>query len=187
MRTGGVSLTTTLHVLAAATLALAMALAGCATPNPSVQLPSQLGQSPNPAPSSTATSLTTPRPTPTATPEPTFVTFAFDVENRSRLGVVIRADGDTASLGAWLGLETGQRGTAVLSLAYPSLGIYVEVQGVRQTACSTLAGPLKFAATPFTLVIEDGSTTGTVTLSTRAGASTTPLPQPSNALGGCAG
>ena len=143
--------------------------------------PSPSAQAPSPLPTASGTL------SPIETPEPSYTSFAFDVENHSSVGVAIRADGNTAYVMGWLALEAGQRGTATMSLGYPKLGIYVEVQGVGAVACKVLVPSFHLAAVPFTLVIEDGPGAGTIRVSTRAGASATPLPQPSNALGGCPG
>jgi hypothetical protein len=162
-------------------VALLLAVSACANPSPSAPSLSPSAHEASAEPISSGTT------SPTETPDPSYTSFGFDVENHSSVGVAIRADGDTAYVMAWLALEAGQGGTATMSLGYPQLGVYVEVQGVREAACSVLVPSVHLAAVPFTLVIEDGPGAGTVTVSTRAGASATPLPQPSNTLGGCPG
>ena len=169
--------------------ALLLALASCASPNPSAHPPSTSDRSLSPAPAATRTTSPTAAPSntqqPFATPGPTFTWFAFDAENHASRAVVVGVNGTYAA--TFLGLEAGQRGTVLIPLTVLQNGIYVEVQGVREAACSVLVPSVHLAAVPFTLVIEDGPAAGTVTTSTRGGASATPLPQPSNALGGCPG
>ena len=115
-----------------------------------------------------------------ATASPT--SFAFDVENHASIGVVVSVASDTAA--NLPGFEPGQRGTISIALLNPRNGISVEVQG---TECRLLASARYPTPIPFTLLVEDGPEPGTVTLSTRAGASSTPIPLPSNVLVGCGG
>ena len=121
---------------------------------------------------------------PTATqvsPAPT-ITFNFDVENHSGLGVVVSVASDTEA--AMHGFEPGQRGTISITLGNPQNGIGVEIQG---SECRLLASGLFPTPGAFTLLVEDELPAGSIELLTRAGASETPLPLPSNALVGCGG
>lgn len=119
---------------------------------------------------------------PSPSPSPSHFAFAFDVESHSSIGVVVGVASDTAA--TLPGFEPGQRGTISIGLLNPQNGISVEIQG---TECRLLASAHYPTPIPFTLLVEDGPEPGTVTLSTRSGASSTPIPLPSNALVGCAG
>ena len=162
-------------------MALLFAVAACSpAPSPSVQPPTASTQSPSPVltrvPSATVTSPLTPAPTASPT------AFAFDVENRSHVAVVVSAGSDAA--GTWAGFESGQRGTIVISLFNLQNGIGVEVTG---GGCSVLASGSFPTLAPFTLLVEDGAGRGEVKLSAVAGAASTPLPLPTNSLHGCGG
>ena len=80
--------------------------------------------------------------------------------------------------------DPGQRGTISISVRDPQNGISVEIQG---TQCRLLASEMYIAPSPFVLLLEDGPQSGTIKLSTRVGASSTPMPLPSNSLIGCGG
>ncbi len=119
-------------------------------------------------------------PTPSAPSPP--VTFSFDVENRSHVPVIVSVASDT---GAVLpGFEPGQRGTISIPLLNPRNGVSIEVEGGE---CRLLASGNFPTPEPFTLLVEDGPESGTVTISTIADASSTPIPLPSNSLVGCGG
>jgi hypothetical protein len=156
--------------------ALLITLAACSPiPGPSAKPPASL-----PTPTAAATPGSTARPAakPTASP----FTFSFDVENRASIGVVVPIVSDTAA--TMPGFEPGQRGTISISLRNPENGIGVEIQG---NECRLLTSGMYPTPVPFTLLVEDGPEAGTVQLSTRAGASSTPIPLPSNSLVGCGG
>jgi hypothetical protein len=91
--------------------AILITLGACApTPSPNSEQPTSL-------PSATA------RATPAASP----TVFAFDVENRASIGVVVSVASDTAA--TLPGFEPGQRGTIEIPLGNPQNGISVEIQG----------------------------------------------------------
>jgi hypothetical protein len=115
---------------------------------------------------------------PTATP----TLFRFDVENHASVPVVVSVASDAAA--TLPGFEPGQRGTVAIRLLNPRNGIGVEIQ---DGECHLLDSGHYPTPDPFTLRIEDGPEAGTVRLSTRAGASTSPIPLPSNSLVGCRG
>jgi len=154
--------------------ALLIALSACSpTPNPSEET------SP-----STESSTLAPTPGPTTTTEPTAspIIFGFDVESHASVEVVVSVASDTAA--TMHGFAPGQRGTISIPLLDPENGISVEIQG---SGCRLLASDLYPTPVPFTLLLEDGPQAGTVQLSTRGGASRTPLPLPSRSLVGCGG
>ena len=115
-------------------------------------------------------------------PAPTESTFSFDVENRSRVPVVVSATSDAGATMA--GFEPGQRGTMSLPLRFPQNGVRIEVQG---TECRLLASGNFSTPEPFTLLVEYAAGAGNVQLATVAEVSVTPLPLPTNALVGCGG
>lgn len=132
-----------------------------------------------PLPTSVATETATPSPT---EPAPTPSTFTFDVENRAAVGVVVSVVSD---YGATMpGFLPGQRGSVVIWLLNPRNGIGVEIQDGK---CGLLASAQYPTPEPFTLLIDDGSKSGEIRLSTRKGASATAVPLPSNSLQGCGG
>jgi hypothetical protein len=153
---------------------LLIALGACSpTPSPSAE----------PATSGTpATVAATPATPPTTQPTASPITFRFDVENHAGVGVVVSVASDTAA--TMPGFEPGQRGTISIPLLDPENGISVEIQG---RACRLLASGMYPTPVPFTLLVEDGPQAGAVQISTRAGASSTLLPLPSNSLVGCGG
>lgn len=158
-------------------LAVLLIALGACSPAPSTPAPPLTS-----VPSSTlaATLGTTTTPTTESTSSP--ITFRFDVENHASVGVVVSVDSDAAA--TMPGFDPGQRGTISIPLLDPENGISVEIQG---TECRLLASAMYPTPVPFTLLVEDGAEAGTVQLSTRAGASSTPLPLPSNSLVGCSG
>jgi hypothetical protein len=113
---------------------------------------------------------------------PLSITFSFDVENESRLGVVVSVVSDDAAL--LPGFAPGQRGTISIPMLNLQNGIGVEIQDGK---CRLLAQGNYPTPKPFTLVIEDGPTPGTIRLTTRSDVSTSPIPLPSNSLEGCGG
>ena len=152
----------------------AFAIVGCTTLRPS----------PVPTTPTTIPPLATNSPTAEPTNEPTVVPFlfTFDVENRSSRGVVVSVASD---YGASLpGFAPGQRGTISIHLLNPQNGIGVEIQ---DGACGLLAKALYSTPDPFTLIVDDGAKPGEIALSTREGASATPMPLPSNDLEACFG
>jgi hypothetical protein len=155
-------------------------LGACApTPSPTSQPPTSLPSATVAATPATRTPPFNPPPNP-PTASPTI--FTFDVENHASIGVVVSVASDTAA--TLPGFEPGQRGTVSISLRNPRNGISVEIQG---TECRLLASAMYPTPSPFTLLVEDGPQSGSVKLSTRAGASSTPIPLPSNSLVGCGG
>lgn len=156
--------------------ALLITLWACAsTPDPS--------EDPKTAvPSAIPTVSSAPRTPPTALPTTSPAPFAFDVENHASIGVVVSVASDTAA--TLPGFLPGQRGTISIGLRNPRNGISVEIQG---TECRLLASAMFPTPGPFTLLVQDGPRAGSIHLSTRAGASRTPIPLPSNPLVGCGG
>jgi hypothetical protein len=130
----------------------------------------------------TATSTPATRTPPTNPPPTSPTVFAFDVENHASVAVVVSVASDTAA--TLPGFEPGQRGTISIPLRNPQNGIAVEIQG---TECRLLASATYQTPPRFTLLVEDGPQAGSVKVSTRSGASTTPIPLPSNSLVGCGG
>jgi hypothetical protein len=123
---------------------------------------------------------------PTAEPTnaPTVVPFlfTFDVDNHSSRGVVVSVASD---YGASLpGFAPGQRGTISIHLLNPQNGIGVEIQ---DGACGLLAKALYPTPDRFTLIVDDGAKAGEIALTTKKGASATPIPLPSNDLEACFG
>jgi len=108
--------------------------------------------------------------------------FSFDVENRSHVPVIVSVASDDAA--ELPGFEPGQLGTVTIQLSNPQNGIGIEVQGV---GCRVLAKATYPTPARFTLLIDDATTTGAITLSTREGPESSPLPLPSNSLVGCGG
>lgn len=156
----------------------AFAIGGCTT-LPPASLPATPQASPTTVPP-----LGTISPTAELTNEPTVVPFlfTFDVENHSSRGVVVSVASD---YGASLpGFAPGQRGTISIHLLNPQNGIGVEIQ---DGACGLLAKALYPTPDPFTLIVADGAKVGEIALSTRKGASATPIPLPSNDLEPCLG
>jgi hypothetical protein len=157
-----------------AVAALLIALGACSpTPTPS-RAPSRSADS--------STLASTPGTTPTTEPIPSRITFRFDVESHASVEVVVSVASDTAA--TMHGFAPGQRGTISIPLLDPANGISVEIQG---SECRLLASGLYPRPVPFTLLLEDGPQAGTVQLSSRGGASSTPLPLPSSSLVGCGG
>ena len=154
--------------------AILIMLEACApAPSPTSEQPTSL-TSATAAPATTLVKTNPPAASPTV--------FAFDVENRASIGVVVSVASDTAA--TLPGFEPGQRGTIEIPLGNPQNGISVEVQG---TECRLLASAMYPTPSPFTMLVMDGSLSGSVKLSTRDGASSTPIPLPSNSLVGCTG
>jgi hypothetical protein len=154
---------------------LLITLGACSpAPSPTSEPPTLL-----PSATDTATPATT---SPTNPPPPSLTAFAFDVENHASIDVIVSVTSDTAA--TLPGFEPGQRGTISISLRNPQNGISVEIQG---TECGLLASAMYPTPSPFTLLVVDGSQSGSVKLSTRAGATRTPIPLPSNGLVGCGG
>jgi hypothetical protein len=102
--------------------------------------------------------------------------FRFDVANRSRIGVVLGVGWDMG--GGIVGFESGQTGSITLLLNNPANGFGVEVLGV--PGCALLAKANYPTPGALTLVIKDGSTPGSVKLSTLGTVSATPMPLPAN-------
>jgi hypothetical protein len=149
-------------------------------PTPSLASPTVAALASPPATASvTRSCCRTPEPTPT--PIPT-VTFSFDVENHSKIAVIVSVVSDRAAI--LPGFEPGQRGTISLPLVNPQNGIYIEFQ---VGGCKVIATASYPTPDPFTLVIDDGAKVGTITLSTRPGTTPTPMPLPSDSLEGCGG
>jgi hypothetical protein len=96
--------------------------------------------------------------------------------------VIVSVATDTAA--TLPGFEPGQRGTISIALLNPQNAISVEIQGPE---CRLLESARYPTPSPFTLLVTDGPQPGTVKLSTRAGAASTPIPLPSNGLVGCGG
>lgn len=164
-----------LVVPAAAVLSAVLAVVACTTQVP----PSQ---SDSASPSAVASREFPTQFAPTAEPSVALTTFSFDVENRSAVGVVVSVESDFG--GAMPGFLPGERGTIVIRLLNPRNGISVEIQGGQ---CGLLASAEYPTPDPFTLLIEDGSRSGQIRLSTRGGALSTAIPLPSNSLRGCSG
>lgn len=166
-----------------ALMVLLISLVACSPePDPSSRDPERsalpTGQAPTASLAATAASRA-------PTPAPTVLqatTFDFDVENRSRVGVVVSVASDTAA--TMSGFEPGQRGAISILLLDPTNGIAVEVQGAE---CRLLAEGMFPTPLPFTLLVEDGAQAGTIRISRLAGALRTPTPLPSNSLVGCGG
>lgn len=108
--------------------------------------------------------------------------FLFDVENRSRVPVVVSVVSDYAAV--MPGFEPGDRGTISILLRNPQNGIGVDLQ---REGCQLLAEGMYPTPVPFTLLVDDGARAGEVELSMVAGASSIPLPLPVNSLRGCGG
>jgi hypothetical protein len=159
---------------------LLVALGAC-SPTPSPIAPALTAAPPAPV---AATPTSTQRTSTHRTPAPTasLASFRFDVENHASVGVVVSVASDTAA--TMPGFEPGQRGTVSIALRNPQNGISVEIQA---SECRVLAEGRHPTPVPFTLLVEDGPEAGTVRLSTRAGASGTPIPLPANSLVGCGG
>jgi hypothetical protein len=104
--------------------------------------------------------------------------FRFDVANRSSIGVVLGLGWDMG--GGIVGFESGQTGSITLLLNDPANGFGVEVLGV--PGCALLAKANYPTPGALTLVIKDGSTPGSVKLSTLGTVSATPMPRPANEL-----
>jgi len=156
--------------------AILITLGACApTPGPTAEQPTS-------RPSATAKATPATRTPPTNPPAPSPTVFAFDVENHASIGVVVSVASDTAA--TLPGFEPGQRGTIEIPLGNPQNGISVEIQG---TECRLLASAMYPTPSPFTMLVVDGSQSGSVKLSTRAGAFASPIPLPSNSLMGCSG
>lgn len=161
-------------------VAMLMVVLGACAPTPTASpQPTTLeatGSAPPPSASPRATRVPTPRPTASPT------TFSFVVENHASIGVIVSVASDTAH--TLPGFESGQRGTISINLRNPENGISVEIQG---TECRLLASAMYPTPSPFTLLVEDGPQAGSVKLSTRADASSSPIALPSNSLVGCGG
>lgn len=158
-----------------ALVALLFWLAACGpAPTHSAQPSSPV---PTTVPSATAASRE-PTTSPTASP----TTFTFDVENRSRVPVVVSVASDAGA--TMPGFEPGQRGTISIPLLNPQNGVSVEVQGAE---CRLLDKGFFPTPVPFTLLVEDAAGAGNIQLSIVAGASSTPLSLPTNSLTGCGG
>lgn len=158
-------------------VAVLMVVLGACSPVPT---PSQQPTTP-----AATVSALAPSPSASATAQPSAsppTTFSFDVENHASIGVVVSVASDTAA--TMPGFEPGQRGTVSIKLLNPANGIGVEIQG---TECRLLASGMYPTPSPFTLLVEDGPQPGSVKLSTRDGASSTPMLLPSNSLVGCGG
>lgn len=155
--------------------ALLLALAACSP------MPSPSGRPSDPVASAIPSATEASR-EPTTVPIAQRINFTFDVENHSRLPVVVSVASDTAA--TMPGFEPGQRGTVSIALLNPKNGIGVEIQGAE---CRLLTSSFYPTPIPFTLVVEDGTGPGTVRLLTVAGTSSTPLPLPTNSLVGCGG
>ena len=160
--------------------ALSVTLGACTpAPSPTSEPPTSLPSATVAATPATRTPPFLPSPNPpTASP----TTFTFDVENHASIGLVVSVASDTAA--TLPGFEPGQGGTISISVRDPQNGISVEIQG---TGCRLLASETYIAPSPFTLLVEEGPQSGSITLSTRAGVSRTPMPLPSNSLVGCGG
>ena len=156
-------------------LALLVSLAACSpAPSPSARAPSPV---PTAIPSATAASRE-----PTRAPIASPAVFVFDVENRSRVPVVVSVASDAEA--TMPGFEPGDKGTISIMLKNPTNGIGVEVQ---REGCHLLAKGIYPTPEPFTLLIDDAAEAGEIQLQTVAGASSTPLPLPVNSLRGCGG
>ena len=121
-------------------------------------------------------------PPPATEPTSSYFLFRFDVENRSRIGVVVSVASDTAA--ALPGFEPGQSGSITIPMLSPAstIGVEIQVGSCKVGASATYPRP-----TPFTLLILDGARSGEIVLSTRVGVSAAPIPLPSNSLLGCGG
>jgi hypothetical protein len=160
--------------------ALLITLGACApAPSPTSQPPTSL---PSATVAATPATRTPPFNTPGNPPTASPTTFTFDVENHAIIGVVVSVASDTAA--TMPGFEPGQRGTISISLRNPQNGIAIEIQG---SECRLLASARFPTPGSFTLLVEDGPQAGSIKLSTLAGASSTPIPLPSNSLFGCGG
>ena len=115
-------------------------------------------------------------------PAPRPSAFSFDVENRSRVPIIVSVASDTAAM--MPGFEPGQRGTISIGLKNPQNGISVEIQAA---GCRLLASAMFPAPAPFTLLVDDAPGAGNVRLSTVPGTGPAPLPLPINSLEGCGG
>ena len=154
-------------------VAVAVLLAACnATPpvEPSPSTPGPVVQRP------------TVEPTASPTPEPSLTTFWFDVENHSRMTVVVSVVSDRAAQVP--GFGPGQRGSIWLTLVNPQNGISIEFQGPECSLIGTARYP---TPEPFTLLITDGDRSGAISWSTQPGISETHIPLPTDQLGGCGG
>jgi hypothetical protein len=108
--------------------------------------------------------------------------FSFDVENNSSVPVIVSYATDTeADLPGFL---AGQRGTITVRMADPRNGLAVEIQ---RPGCVLLAEATYLAPDPFTLLIQDGPSAGTVKLGIRPWVVEPPMGLPSNDLVGCGG
>lgn len=112
---------------------------------------------------------------------PTATTFSIDVVNQSRVDVVVSVESDYGH--TMVGFEPGQQGTVSIVMVDPKHGITVEVL----QACDVLAAGDFPALGPFTLLVEDGPHRDTIKIETRAAASRTPMPLPSNSIWLCGG
>jgi hypothetical protein len=156
--------------------AILITLGACGpTPRPTPEQPTSV-------PSATAIATPATRTPPAKPTAASPAVFAFDVENHASIGVVVSVASDTAA--TLPAFEPRQRGTIEIPLGNPQNGISVEIQG---TECRLLASAMYPTPSPFTLLVVDGSRSGSVKLSTRPGASATPIPLPSNSLRGCTG
>jgi hypothetical protein len=164
-----------LVVPAVAVLSAVLAVVACSTQVP----PSQ---SESASPIAVASRVVPTQAEATTSPTEWSGIFSFDVENRSHLPVIVSVTSDTAAV--LPGFEPGQRGTVSIPLLNPQNGIGIELQGV---GCRLLAKGFYPTPLPFTLLVEDTAGSGKVTLSTVAGAASSPLPLPSNSLVGCGG
>ncbi len=161
-------------------VAVLMAALGACSPAPTTSPHPTTPETTGSALPSSSSPSTARVPTPKRSASPT--TFSFDVENRASIGVIVSVASDTAA--TLPGFDPGQRGTISISLRNPQNGISVEIQG---TECRLLASAMYPTPSPFTLLVDDGAQAGSVNLSTRAGASSAPIPLPSNSLVGCGG
>ena len=104
--------------------------------------------------------------------------FRFDVSNRSSVSVEVSVGSD---MGGWPhGFEPGQSGTGSILMNNPANGVAVEVLSF--PSCATVATGHYPTTRPFTLVIEDGATPGSVKLSTVSTVAASPMPLPANML-----
>jgi hypothetical protein len=144
----------------AGTFLVALLALGCVSSLPTTSPPQTPAPTPSQAPATTAPNATaTAEPTATASVPPG--AFVFDIENRSTTGLWLDIASDVA--GDCLDVGPGQDGSGAIAVErYLTIEVYRAGGPLFQSV--SYRDPM-----PFTLVIENGSSAGTVKLSTRSG------------------
>lgn len=156
-------------------LLAAVTLSSCATPAPTTTLPSATTS----GPVLSAPSVSHGEPGPTDIPTASPIAFRIDVENRSRLPVVVSLATDLEA--SMFGFEPGDSGTIVISLGSSENGVSLEILGP-SIECGYLNQAMASTSEPFTIVLTDASVAHKLVLSLQPGVEGSTQPLPTNEL-----